>query len=475
MKNSSFRKIFYFLVAVVLISQLTACTRNVVDPYKLKFPPLKFEIPEVDRLVLENGMIVYLLEDHTLPLLDFYAVIRTGEIYEPADKAGLAALTGSVMRTGGTKNMTGNKIDETLEYIAATIEVNISREKATATLSVLKDKLDTALNIYADILMNPNFEQKKLELKKAELKEEFLRQNDDPDEILGREFRRLLYHDHPYARRISGYPETIQKITRQDLIEFHKKYFYPNNIILGVAGDFEKDEIVEKLNTTFANWQPAEIDFPELPEIKYDFNRSLNFVEKDLNQSSIYLGHIGLKRLNPDYFAVYVMNFILGSSGFNSRLMENVRTKAGLAYAVGSYLHFPRYKGFLLCYCYTKTETSYTAVAKILDELEQIRSALVTDDEFKRAKDAIKNRFVFRFQTSRSIVTQLVDIEYEDLPRNYLETYLDNIDRVTKEDILTVAKKYIHPDKITLVIVGNKNALKTFPKEFGEFKTIELE
>ncbi len=475
MKNSSYRKIFCFLVAVVLISQSTACTRNIVDPYKLKFPPLKFEVPKVDRIVLENGMIIYLLEDHTLPILDFYAVIRTGEIYEPADKAGLAALTGSVMRTGGTKNMTGDKVDETLEYIAATVEVDISREKAIAILSVLKDKLDTALNIYADILMNPNFEQKKIELKKAELQEEFLRQNDDPDEILGREFRRLLYRDHPYARRISGYPETIQKITRQDLIEFHKKYFHPNNIILGVAGDFEKDEIIAKLNETFADWQPAETDFVEPPEIKYDFNRSLNFIEKDLNQSSFYLGHIGLERLNPDYFAVYVMNFILGSSGFNSRLMENVRTKAGLAYAVGSYLHFPHCKGFLLCYCYTKTETSYTAVAKILDELEQIRSAPVTDDEFRRAKGAIKNRFVFRFQTSRSIVTQLVDIEYEGLPRNYLETYLDNIDRVTKEDILTVAKKYIHPDKITLVIVGNKNALNTFPKEFGEFKTIELE
>ena len=444
-----------------------------VDPRSLKFPPLEFQVPTSDRTVLPNGMIVYSLEDHLLPIVNITSAINVGEIYVPAEKAGLADLTGHVMRTGGTKKMTGDEMDKALEYVAASVSVDIGRERGTASMFCLKKDLDSTLRIFADILMCPVFAQDKIDKRKKELMESFRRENDVPDQIAGREFRKLIYEEHPYARRVTGYPDTIERITRDDLLAFHAKFFHPNNIILGVSGDFEKGNMLEKLKEFCADWKKEEMDFPPVPQIPEQFQRSLNYIKKDVNQSSVLLGHLGLERLNPDFYAVSVMNLILGGD-FSSRLVESVRTKAGLAYSVGSVFQMPRYKGMFICYFQTAAPQSRDAVEKTVAELKRIRTEEVSPEEFKRAKDAISNRFVFNFTTSRSIVENFVSIEYQGLPRDYLDTYLDKIAAVTPDDILRVAKKYIRPGRITLLVVGNEEARSSFPEDWGEFRVIEL-
>lgn len=444
-----------------------------IDPRTLKFPPLEFQMPKADRTVLANGMVVYTLEDHLLPIINITSAIKTGEIYAPAEKAGLAALTGYVMRTGGTKKTTPDEVDKALEYVAASVSVDIARERGTVNVFCLKKDLDSTLGIFADILMCPTFAQDKIDKRKKELMESFRRENDRPSEIVGREFRKLIYKKHPYARRVTGYPDIIQGITREDLVAFHAKFFHPNNIILGVSGDFEKEQMLEKLKEVFADWEKRKIDFPPVAEIPESFERSHNYIKKDINQSNVLLGHLGLERLNPDFYAVSVMNFILGGD-FTSRLVESVRTKAGLAYSVGSVFQMPRYKGMFICYFETVSPKTALAVEKTIAELQRIRSEKVPPEEFKRAKDSMSNRFVFNFATSRSIVEQVVSIEYQGLPRDYLDTYLDKIGAVTPDDVLRVAKKYIQPDRITLLVVGDDEARKSFPEDWRKFNVIEF-
>ena len=476
MKN---RSIYFLLLTIGLlytISGLAADTGTAgpEDPRTMTFPTVKFDIPTVERIELENGMVLFLLEDHVLPKVQFQAVIKTGQIYEPKEKAGLAALVGVVLREGGAGDMSSEEINRKLEYMAASISVNITRENGAASMFVLNQYIDEALPIYADILRRPAFEQQKIDKRKNELAESFRRENDEPDDIVGRKFRELIYKDHPYSRRITGYAETIEKIKRKDLVGFHRKYFRPNNIMLGISGDFNRDEMVEKIEKLFGDWKKKETRFPELPAIEYKFEKKLYFIEKEITQSNFFLCHLGVDRLSPDFFKISVMNYILGASGFNSRLMNSVRTASGLAYSVGSYFHFPKFTGFFLCYCQTKTERTGEAIQKIIEELELIRNQPVSEDEFTRAKEALKNKFIFRFQTSARILKQIIFVEYQGLPEDYLETYLDNIESVTLEDIQQTARKYIHPDKLTLVLVGNKAVLETFPADFGEFNIIEL-
>lgn len=442
---------------------------------ELESKPLKFAPPKAERMVLDNGMILYLLEDHSLPLFNIIASFRTGAIYESAEKAGLASLTGHVMRSGGTSSRTADQVNEELEYIAASVETGIDRESGSASLSVLKKDIDKGLEIFADVIMNPAFPEDKIKQRKDELIESFRRENDSPGQIVFREFRKLVYDkNHPYSRKVDGEPETVESITRDDMIAFHKKYFRPNNVIMGISGDFNKDEIIKKLKTALASWEKAEIDFPEVPKVAETFQPSVNYIEKDINQANVVLGHIGINRTNPDYFPVQIMNFILGGGSFTSRIPGKIRSTEGLAYSVYSAFHTPMDLGFFFVSCQTKLETTAKAISIAIDEIRKIRKTPVDDEELELAKDTFTNQFIFRFTTSSAIVGQMVDIEYNDLPLDYLDTYVDNVKAVTKDDVLRVAKKYLHPDKTILLVIGKKDKFDKPLSKFGKVNAIEL-
>ncbi len=443
---------------------------------KFKYKPIEFTPPKPERLVLDNGMVLYLLEDHDLPVFRVSARFRTGAIYEPGEKAGLANLVGNVMRRGGTESRPSEQINEELEFIAASVETQIGRESGSASLSSMKKDIDKGLEIFADVLMNPAFPEEMIRKEKDELLEEIRRENDSPRNIVFREFRKILYKaDHPYSRKINGYKDTIESITRDDMIGFHKKYFHPNNVIMGISGDFDSNEIVEKIKAVFVEWKIAEITFPEVPVVEKEFKRSVNYIYKDVNQATVVFGHIGIDRLNKDYFPIKIMNFILGGGSFTSRIPSKVRSDEGLAYSAYSAFHTPRDLGFFFASCQTKSESTVRAISLALDEVGKIREEQVDDEELELAKDTYINQFIFKFTSSASVVAQMVGIEYEGLPLNYLETYVDNIKVITKEDIARVAKEYLHPDGMKLLVIGDMEKFDKPLTGFGEVNTIELE
>ncbi len=440
-----------------------------------KFKPLNFVPSKVDRVVLENGMILYLLEDHDLPLFNITARIRTGAVYEPMEKAGLASLTGYVMRNGGTLSMQADTMNEELEFMAASVETSIDRESGSASLSSLKKDVDKGLNIFADVLMNPAFPEDKIRMRKDEVIESIRRENDNPAQIAGREFRKIMYDSkHPYNRKVEGTLESIEKITRDDMVAFHKKFFHPNNIILGISGDFNKEEIIRKLNTAFAGWKKEEILFPDVPKVEKHFERSVYYAYKDINQANVLMGHLGIHRTSPDYFPVMIMNFILGGGSFTARIPGRIRSDEGLAYSAYSVFQTSRDTGIFFVSCQTKLESTNRAISIALEELDKIRKMPVDKDELAQAKETFMNQFIFRFTTSASIVGQKLDIEYEELPLNYLETYLDNVQAVTQEDVQRVAKKYLHPDEIKVLVVGDKEKFDKPLDSFGKVNVIEL-
>jgi zinc protease len=301
---------------------------------EIEYPPLNtFEKPDVEIFELDNGITFYLVEDDELPLINLRVLVRTGGVLVPNDKAGLNSIAGTVMRTGGTTSISGDDLNELLEDRAARMETGIGLTSGSASMNVLKDDFEELLPMFIDLLQNPAFPENRIQLAKTQQKTSISRRNDESIPVGLREFQKLLYGPgSPYARTTEY--ETIDNITRDDLVQFHQEAFVGRNMMIGVIGDFSIPELKEILSDAFSqipSGEPVSLDFPE---VDYDFVNSINFVDKrDVNQSFVMMGHIGGMRDNPDYAALQVMNRVL-SDGFSGRLMRIVRSQMGLAYAV---------------------------------------------------------------------------------------------------------------------------------------------
>ena len=467
----------YWLIWSLVLSLLAIVTGEARSkPHEgLVYPPLNQPQPPVpDRFELDNGMIVYLLEDHELPIIDISVRIRTGSIYEPADKVGLAAITGAVMRTGGTTSKTGDELDEILENLAASVETGIGDDAGSASMSVLKEDLDTGVSILADILMNPAFREDKIDLEKVQHRSGIARRNDNPGSITRREFSKLIYGaDSPYARTTEY--DTINSITRDDLVAFYQEFFRSNNIILGVLGDFDSEVMLTKIQDAFQGWEPAEIDLPEKPKMPETYGKKVALVNKDdVNQTNIRMGHIGWLRKNEDYPALVVMSQILGI-GFSSRLINSIRVEKGLAYSVGNnYGAGYDVPGLFFIACGTKSEATVTAIEAILVEVEKMRTEEVTDDELKQAIDGFMNSSVFDYDTKGEILSRALRYEYHDYPQDFVEQLMAGIREVTKADVKRVAAEYLHPDKFTLIAVGKASDFDKPLNALGDVAEVDI-
>ena len=445
---------------------------------ELTFEPITFKPPVPEKRVLSNGITLYLLEDHELPLFNINGLIQTGNIYDPADKVGLASICAGVMRTGGTMSREPDMLNEALESMAASVEVGMSREYGTVNLSTLAEDIEKGLEIFADVLRNPAFREEKLELRKQQAVEGIRRRNDNPIQLAWRNFSALLYGtDHPFGwySEIEG----IESITVEDLKAFHAKYYQPDNMMLAITGDFDTETLIPKLEKVFAGWESTEIAFPDVPTVDATLEPSVNYIFKDLPQSVMLIGHFGIKRTPdfPDYFALRVMNDILGEGGFTSRLMREVREKHGLAYMVGSIMQTTYYTnpGEWFAYSQTRTDKTAEAISLIIDVVKGLRDTPVPEAELQRTKDSLINSFVFGFESSSQIAFQQMMLAYRDFAPDFLETFTDNIAKVTAEDVQAVAQKYLHPDALTIVAVGNKESFDRPLDEFGEVSEIEIE
>ncbi len=442
----------------------------------LKYPPLNpFTIPQPDKYTLDNGITVYLLEDHTLPKLTFSAIIhKCGEYLEPADKIGLAEMTGDVMRTGGTTTNTGDEIDEQLEGIGAYVETSIGTVSGTARAGGLSDYGEQILQTMADVLRNPVFDEDKIDLAKTDQKSSISRRNDDPMQICIREYKKLIYGDNsPYAR-VPEYA-TIDAVTRDDMVAFHKKFVQPNNIQIAAWGDFDKATMLALIKKYFGDWAKTMAEIPEPPKVDYTYKSSLNYAEKtDVTQSNILIGHIGGVMGDPEYPATIVMNSVLGGS-FGSRLTDVVRTKLGLAYAAEGHFSFNYdYPGIFYAFASTKLESTVQAIQAMIDQIKSMQTQPPSEDEMKKAKDGWLNSFVFNFDTKGEILSRMMTYDYYGLPEDYLQQLKTQVEKVTPEDVLEVAKRKLHPDDLQIIVVGKADEFGEPLSDLGEVHDIDL-
>ena len=470
MKN--FKYFFLVMFLVLFITSLVWAQKSYKD---LKYPPLgELKIPEVKREVLPNGMIVFLAEDHQLPIVGLSAKIKTGSVFEPADKIGLASITGMVMRTGGAGNRTGDQIDEELERLGASVETYIGGTEGGASMSVLKEDVDKGLSILADILLDPKFDQDKIDLAKVQQKSGISRRNDQVGQIAAREFDKLIYGaQSPYAR-VPEYA-TIDNIKREDLVEFHKTYFHPNYTIIGVWGDFNAKDMIQKIKKAFAGWKPEKVEGLEFPKVDYKYHSSVNLVKKDdVNQANIYLGHIGGMMNDPDYPAVSLMNNIFGGS-FASRLFTKVRSEEGLAYHVGGSYNFDfAYPDAFYVLCQTKSESTVKAINLMINEIRRLTQEEVTDEELNRAREYYLNSFAFKFDTKDKVVNRMMVYEYYGFPLDFTQKTRAQIEKVTKADILRAAKSHLHPDQLVILAVGKSQDFDQPLSVLGKVNTIDI-
>ncbi len=465
----------WLAIAVLALVLAAPALGQVKNYHDLKYPALHpFTIPEPERSVLRNGMVVMLLEDHELPVIQASLILRTGSRHEPAGKVGLASIFGDVLRTGGTKSMTGDQVDDFLEARAATLETSVSEDSGGASLWCLKQDFPDVLKVLGDILRSPAFSEDKIAIAMNEQAAGIARRNDNPTGIMNREFGKLVYGaDSPYART----PEfaTLANISRDDLLAFQKKYLHPNRIILGLVGDFDSKAMTKRIGDAFGDW-PKGPEFKD-PEASYQTvpKPGIYYAEKaDMTQSDIIMGHLGIRKDNPDIFAVDVMNEALGGS-FASRLFSNVRSRKGLAYAVrGAVDSEYDYPGIFNVWMTTKTETTAAGIDALMEEIDGLVKNPPSTEEVQRSKDSILNSFIFNYDSRAKILRQQIAYEYFGFPRDYLARYRQNIEKVTPADVARVAKKYVHKDQMAILVVGPSKGQDRPLDTFGKVTKLDI-
>jgi len=465
------------VIALVSIASTTLAPRAAAqasDWQQIAIPPLHaFHPKEPRRIELPNGMILFLQEDHELPLIDGVARIRGGSRDELANKTGMLDMYGEVWRTGGTKTQTGDQLDDYLEVRAAKVETDASADSTTISWSCLKGDFDDVFKVFADLLREPEFRADKLDLAQREMFDAISRRNDDVGEIAQRESTKLAYgKDNPYARE----PEyaTVAAVTRQDLLDWHHAHVYPNYIILGVVGDFDAGAMEAKLREAFGQW--AKGPAFKAPDIKFEPAKPGYYLipKSDVNQSNIRMVDLGIRRDNPDYFASQVFNEAFGG-GFSSRLFRNIRTAKGLAYGVGggigsSFDHL----GIERISMGTKSQSTVESIQALYEQIDDLERNPISDDEIKRAKDSILNSFVFNFDSPEKVLRERMSYEFYGYPADFLERFRAGIEKVQASDVARIAAKYLHKDQLKILVVGNTSEFDKPLSSLGPVTNIDI-
>ena len=418
-----------------------------------------FKPQQPRRIELKNGIVVFLQEDHELPFVSGSVMIPGGSRDEtdPA-KTGLLDLYGEAWRTSGTAKMNGDAMDDFLEARAAHIETGGDVDSTAVSWDSLKGDAGQVFDLAMNLLFHPSFSAEKLELAQQQQATGIVRRNDDEAEIAGREAAKLVYGANgPYTRQ----PElaTIGAVTIADLQAWHDRTL-KGKLIVGISGDFDPVAMETKVRSAFEGLPPVEPAPPRHDQFAGP-TPGVYFIDKeDVNQSNVEIVGLGTDRRNPDVPAIAVMNEILGG-GFGSRLFQKVRTELGLAYAVGGgygmeYDHPATFRAEVL----TKSPSTVDATKAALAEIAGLNTKPFTEVELKRAKDDILSSFLFQYDTKDKILDERERLEFYGYPSDYLETYKAALEKVTLADLTVVAKKYIHPDKLAILVVGNGPEIK---------------
>jgi len=413
-------------------------------------------MPPVQRTVLPNGLVLLISEDHSLPFITLQLLIASGSWRDPLGEEGLSHLTAKGLLLGTSKR-TVNAINEELDFMGASLSSSSGRDYATLNLRVLKKDLEKGLELFMEVLTQPTFPEEEIKREVEKTLAAIQSAEDQPDEVAEKEFQRTLFLTSPYSHPVEGTKESLPRLTREAIIRFYRSYYHPNNAILTVVGDVTQDEMKTKLLPRLGKWPTAEI--PKIPFITtFEKEKKTVKIDRGITQANIILGHAGVSRDNPDYYALTIMNYILGGGGFSSRLVVEIRNKRGLAYSVASFFDPGKYQGSFQIVLQTKNSSAREAIDLSFGEMERIRKEGVSEKELEGAKKYLIGSFPMRLNTQGKLSNFLSQVEYYGLGLNYPEKYPSLIRSVTKEDILRVAKKYLHPENTILVIVANLKA-----------------
>jgi zinc protease len=406
------------------------------------------------KIMTANGMTVLVLEQHFLPIIEIHALIKSGSAQDPPEKAGLANLTASLLEEG-TATRSSKQLAEQIDFVGGSLEVSASEDFTTAAARVLKKDAELGFTLLADILLHPAFPRQEFDRVRSQILGEIISDNDDPGHVAMKAFNQLVFHNHPYRWPVNGTEETLSKVTLADVQSFYAKEYLPNQVILVVVGDITVEQATALVETHLGAWKKGLSPSRTVKKPGAIDKKILRLIEKDLTQSTIVLGHSGISRTNPDFYAVTVMNHILGAGGFSSRLMDSIRDKQGLAYGIMSHYEARAMPGPFWVNLQTKTETTNQAINGVLAEIKAMREAPVTDQELAEAKSFLMGSFPLRLDSTAKLARMLAQVEFFGLGFEYFNQYPKWIERVTKEDVQRVAKQYLNPQHYALVVVGN--------------------
>lgn len=454
----------WIVASLVLVGASSLAAQEIpADPGKLSFQPIVYAPPRAldHRVVLKNGMVVFIAEDRALPLVNIQVTMRVGRWLEPAGKEGLAGYTGAQMRRGGTKSLSAEALDERLDLLAAQLGTAIGETAGSASLNCLSDNIDESLKLFAEVLREPRFQEDRLNLAREQDLQAMKKRNDDSADIEAREWNVLLSGERQFTNHFVT-KASLESLTRDDLVAFHQKWVHPGNMIVAVSGRFDRATMLRKLEAAFANWPRPKPTVPPVPTELTPAAPGLYRMQKDVNQGRVSIGLPTVKRDNPDIYALEVMNEILGGSGFTARITRTVRSNEGLAYSAGSGLSFGvYYPGRFRAGFQSKSRTVAYATALVLEEIRKIREAPVTAVEL----DTIQKSLIETFPSNFASIGQTLGIfaadEYTKRDPGFWAAYRDRIRAVTPADVQRVARTYLVPEQLRILVVGDQKEIDT--------------
>ncbi len=411
------------------------------------------------RIVLDNGITLLVAERPGVPMIVVDVLIKAGSVFEPDEKAGLANITAELL-TQGTAKRTATEVAKEIDFMGASLSTDGNYDYMGAKLVTLRKYFDEGLEILGDILMNPTFDSEEIEKKVKEIQGELKKNKEDPGWVAKREFLRAVFNGYPYGRMVEGDEESIKRINRADIVDFHSNYYLPNRTIIAIAGDITLQEAKNLIEKSFLNWRPKEIKERKIsPPLALKKNISLK-INRKVAQANIILGHLGISRDNSDYYALQVMNYMLGGGGFSSRLVNDIRDKRGLAYSVSSYFISRKYSGYFQVELQTKNSSATDAIQLVMENIKRIRENTVSEKELEDAKAYLIRSLPLEIETDREVAEKMVLSEFFSLGLDYFDKYPEYIKAVSERDVMRVAQKYLNPENFALVIVADMKETK---------------
>jgi zinc protease len=432
------------------------------------------KLPPITEDTLDNGLIVVAVENHELPTVTMKMVVRAGSAYDPADKAGLANFTAGLLRQG-TKTRTAPQIAEAIDFVGGSLDASANRDAIIAACGVLTKHIDVGIDLLTDIILNPVFDTSEVERLRNQTISGIVQSKDDGNDLCVKGFNSTLFGNHPYGHPTEGTEKSVGGITRDDIGKYYSEYFHPNNAFIVVSGDIKPAEIFKKIGAAFKDWKKATISVLNISTPASPEGYKILLIDKpDATQTNIRFGHFGITRESPDYYAMTLMNYILGSS-FVSRLNEEVRVKGGMTYDIRTANEWNIMPGAYFCNTFTENDSTMSAIRASIRVIKAMQEKEVTDAEYTDAINFYSGFYPMTLETPAQVADEIIKVKLYGLPVSYIKDFTKNIQKVTKADILNAAKKHIDMDNLVFCIVSNAASVQDSLKTIGKVTVKSLD